>query len=187
MMLDYLRIGTRMRNDGGAWRRHWASSWFPNEDCVDTEDLDSWNKALEVLPYTITIALPGGGRVGLVHGYPVFSRATQDDDWDELADAITDDDHVAWSLLWNRPTKRRTSRDDPDLGPGIVSVSYVLHGHDPGPAPAWTARRVVCIDTGVHMPELGHLTIAELRPGAPVLHSFKRVDSLLTEPEPRRT
>ena len=37
---------------------------------------------------------------------------------------------------------------------------------------------VLCIDTGVHWPELWHLTIAELRPGTPQLHRLARVDVL---------
>lgn len=65
-------------------------------------------------------------------------------------------------------------------------VDYVCHGHDPGPEPGWTTRGTLCIDTGVHVPQMGHLTLAELRPGAPVLHSFERVDSVLPEVEPLR-
>ena len=187
MMLEYLWIGARMRNDGGAWRRHWASAWFPSEDSVDTEDLASWKKALQVLPYTITIILPDGGRVGLVHGYAGLVRPVQDVDWDELCGHIDADDHAAWGAMWMRPPGRWPSPTDPRLPPGIAGVAYVLHGHDPGPVPAWTGRRMLCIDTGVHVPELGQLTIAELRPSEPVLHSFEREDSLLTEAKPRRS
>ena len=30
MMLDFLVLGVRMSNDGGVWRAHWASGWFPS-------------------------------------------------------------------------------------------------------------------------------------------------------------
>ena len=42
---------------------------------------------------------------------------------------------------------------------------------------------MLCIDTGVHWPELGQLTIAELQAGAPRLHQFPRVDVLPEPPE----
>ena len=37
---------------------------------------------------------------------------------------------------------------------------------------------VLSIDTGVHWPELWHLTITELQPGTPRLRRFARVDVL---------
>ena len=181
MMRDYLKIGSRLHNEGGSWRRHWASDRFPAAGTSEAEQRDAWLPVLEALPFTLTIAIPGGGRVGLVHGYPVFSSATDDDEWDEFREAVTEDEQVAWSLLWQRPTERRASQNDPELPPGIAGVDYVLHGHDPGPEPGWTARRVLCVDTGVHVPGLGHLTLAELRPGAPVLHSYQCIDDFLPD------
>ena len=180
MMLDYLRIGARIHNDGGAWRRHWASCWFPASSTH--EQRAAWRRALGALPITITIALPDGGRVGLVHGYGGLVRPVHDLGWDDLCTRIAHDHHAAWGAMWTRPTERRCSPTDPRLPPGIAGVDYVCHGHDPGPEPAWTARRMLCTDTGVHVPELGHLTIAELRPNAPVLHSLERIDILLPEP-----
>ena len=89
--------------------------------------------------------------------------------------------------MWSRPDLRRCAPTDPDLPSGIPGVDCVCHGHDAGPEPAWTGRGMLCIDTGVYVPELGQLTIAELRSRAPVLHSFERIDSLLPEAEPRRS
>lgn len=183
MMLDYLRIGARMHNDGGAWRLHWASSWFPDSSTPESEQRKAWRRALEALPFTLTVALPDGGRVGLVHGYAGLVRPVHDLDWDDLCTLIARDRHAAWGAMWTRPTARWRSRTDPRLPPGIAGVDYVCHGHDPGPAPAWSARGMLCIDTGVHVPGLGHLTIAELHPRAPVLHSFERIDILLPEPK----
>ena len=82
--------------------------------------------------------------------------------------------------MWGRPQTSRPSPEDPALPGGMRGVDYVLHGHDPAPEPRWTARRILCIDTGVHYPG-GHLTVAELRPGTPALHRYPRVDILEEE------
>ena len=81
MMLDYLRIGARIHNDGGAWRRHWASCWFPASSTH--EQRAAWRRALGALPITITIALPDGGRVGLVHGYGGSDSCTATAAWSD--------------------------------------------------------------------------------------------------------
>ena len=189
MMLDFLRIGARMGNDGGAWRMHWASGWFPawggRAREGTREQRAAWRTALEALPYALTIHLPSGGRVGLLHGQgPLHLSA--DTDWDAVCRHIDHrwDRHGAWLAMWARPDVRCPTPHDPLLPPGITGVDYVCHGHDPGPEPGWTARRMLCIDTGVHWPELGQLTIAELKPNAPRLHRFARVDVLPKAPEP---
>ena len=64
----------------------------------------------------------------------------------------------------------------------MTGVDYACHDHEPAEGRDWTAPRMLCIDTGVHIPELGHLTAAELRPGTPKLHRFARVGTL---PDPR--
>ena len=51
------------------------------------------------------------------------------------------------------------------LPPGFAGVDVVLTGHNPAPSPGWTAHRVLCIDTGVHIEEYGHLSVAETDAG----------------------
>ena len=41
---------------------------------------------------------------------------------------------------------------------------------------------LLCIDTGVHCPELGHLTVAEIQTGTAELHRFACIDKLLEPP-----
>ena len=66
----------------------------------------------------------------------------------------------------------------------MTTVALVVHGHDPAPAAGWTARNVLCIDTGVHWPERAHLTVAEIQTGHAELHRFAQVaeDALLEAP-----
>ena len=63
----------------------------------------------------------------------------------------------------------------------MQSVTLVLTGHTPGPAPRWTRANVLCIDMGAHVAEDGHLTVAEVQTADARLHRFARVDTL---PEP---
>ena len=95
MMLGYLGIGARMHNEGGAWRRHRDSAWFPTGDSLKSEDLVSWKEGLEVLPYTLTITHSDGRRVGLVHGYGWLVRPVEEADWFELRVLIRVDEHMA--------------------------------------------------------------------------------------------
>ena len=188
MMLDWLVLGSRMWNEARNWRQNPASAWFPSLGACGRhgtrEQRRAWRTRIEAFPVTLTIGLPDGGRVGLVHGYVT---GIQDLNWDDLCTRIRRDHHAAWSAMWSRPDMRRCSPTDPDLPSGVPGVDYVCHSHDAGTEPAWTGRNMLCIDTGVHVPEMGHLTLAELRPDAPVLHTFERVDSLLPEEEPRRS
>ena len=55
----------------------------------------------------------------------------------------------------------------------------MLTGHSPAPTPGWTADGVLCIDTGVHIEEYGHLTVAEVQSGEPCLHRFVRIDKIV--------
>ena len=57
----------------------------------------------------------------------------------------------------------------------LPDVDLVLSGHTPGLHPRWARRNVLCIDTGVHYEELGHLTVAEVHDGL-VLHRFARTE-----------
>ena len=182
MMLDWCVLGSRFSNEGGAWRRHWAANWVTEE--MDDDHGEAWQPILRELPYAATIELTGRSRVGLMHAYgPTWREHTQghEVEWAELCEAIADPDTSnPWAAMWMRPRKRATTPDDPQLPQGVAGVDYVLHGHDPGPEPAWTAKGTLCIDTGVHWPEpdFGHLTVAELQPVTPVLHRFGRVDVL---------
>ena len=186
MMLDFLVHGARISNDGGAWRLHWASGWFPSWGGRGRKgtrkEQAAWRATLEALPFAVTVHLRDGGRVGLLHAQGPLNRRA-DIDWDALCVQIGRDRHTAWSAMWARPEVRRPAPQDPLLPPGITGVDYVCHGHDPAPEPGWTARGMLCIDTGVHWPELGQLTIAELQAGAPRLHQFPRVDVLPEPPE----
>ena len=119
-----------------------------------------------------------------MHGYVA---GIEERNWDDLCRRIRRDRHAAGSAMWSRPELRRCSPTAPDLPAPIPGVDHMCHGHDPGPEPGWTARGMLCIDTGVHLPDLGHLTIADLKSGEPDLHRFARVDSLLPEAEPQRS
>ena len=189
MMLNYLQIGARMHEEGGAWYLHWSSKWFPSgwenrrgRAMTGTPEVETrWRTALEGLPFTATVQLAGGARVGLIHSRgPV--APDHDWHWDRLCTRIARDQHSAWAAMWTRAKVRRPSADDPEPPPGVVGIDYACHGHDPGPEPGWSARRMLCLDTGVHVPELGHLTVAELKPGTPKLHRFTRVDTLPEAP-----
>ena len=190
MMLDWLVLGSRMWNEGQELApeprlgvvpvigRVWTTRHARAAPCLE-------NHVSRPSRSPSRSALPDGGRVGLVHGYVT---GIQDLNWDDLCTRIRRDHHAAWSAMWSRPDMRRCSPTDPDLPTGVPGVDYVCHSHDAGHGTRLDrARNMLCIDTGVHVPEMGHLTLAELRPGAPVLHSFERIDSLLPEAEPRRS
>ena len=190
MMLDWCILGSRLSNEGGAWRRHWAADWVTDE--IEVDHGAAWRPVLKNLPYAATVELSDGCRVGLMHAFrPGWVHRVKDNEpeWSDVCEAIADP--YSWSAhaaMWNRPDVRATTPDDPQLPHGVAGVDYLLHGHDPGPEPAWTARRTLCIDTGVHWPEpeYGHLTVAELRPTTPVLHRFARVDVLPADPTQAR-
>ena len=48
----------------------------------------------------------------------------------------------------------------------------------PAHSPRWTRQNVLCIDTGVHVPDYGHLTIAQIESGEPQGHRFARREGL---------
>ena len=187
MMLDWLWFGARMSNPGGAWRSHWASWWFPMSRSRETRI--AWARAMWALPFAATVRTEGGP-VGLVHGAVNETWS----DWTALCAALEHSKDVdnptfandaAHRALWNRPAERHPTPGE-TTRPEFGGVRAMIHGHDPGPAPGWTAPNTLCIDTGVHWEELGHLTVAEIQTGHPELHRFARTqnDSLL-EPPPR--
>ena len=189
MMLEWLWRGAQMHTDGGYWREHWSSWWFPMNQ--PREVRLAWFNTLRRLPFAATVYTTNGKRVGLVHGQPYDGPAV---DWSTACrrieqpqrrnDPVTPNDH-AYSALWTR-SKMRLETPDETLPIGITQIELMLHGHDAGTVAVWTAQRALCIDTGVHWPELGHLTIAEIQTGRPALHRFARAhtDTLL-EPPPR--
>ena len=63
----------------------------------------------------------------------------------------------------------------------MTGVDLVLIGHTPDQTPRWARRNVLCIDTGVHVDECAHMTIAEIGSrGEPRLHRFAREDHTAT-------
>ena len=82
---------------------------------------------------------------------------------------------IAYSVLWREPVALSEERNDPELGEPIPDIDLVLTGHCPGLRPRWARRNVVCIDTGCHDDELGHLTIAETQDEL-VFHTFERTE-----------
>ena len=142
-----------------------------------------WLDALAGMPYVTTIEY-AERRVGLVHSpgatdtWIHWSRLCE---WTENVCADSDardavmDNPAAYRLLWREPLRLSESRDDPKLREPLPDVDLVLSGHTPGLHPRWARRNVLCIDTGVHYEELGHLTVAEVHDGL-VLHRFARTE-----------
>ena len=105
-------------------------------------------------------------------------------DWREVEEIMTDRARLAREtrfpriesapsgVLWDRPDIERERRDAPDLPRAMAQITVVITGHTPHLHPRWTRKNVVCIDTGVHVPEYGHLTLAEIHTGEPELHRF---------------
>ena len=115
------------------------------------------------------------GSIGIAHTLPDYYT-----DWSTCEQAVRNGaaravahfEHAPSALLWSRPDVERKSRDSADLPDAMGAIGLVLIGHTPGPAPRWTRANVLCIDTGVHVH--GHLTIAQIETGEPVLHRFAR-------------
>ena len=188
MMLEWLWSGARLHTEAAVWRTHWSSWWFPMTNPYEVRK--AWFEALAQLPFAATLHTERG-RIGVVHGQAYDGPGM---DWDTLCrriaqrprgqDSVTPGDY-AYAALWARPKVRRETPDE-TLPAGVTDLALLLHGHDAGPIPVWTARRALCIDTGVHWEQLGHLTVAEVQAGEPVLHRFARVDTDgLLEPPPR--
>ena len=74
-----------------------------------------------------------------------------------------------------RPAIQREDREAEDLPRPVAGIALVLIGHTPDAQPRWTRRNVSCIDTGVHVSECGHLTVAEIQTDTAQLHQFARV------------
>ena len=121
----------------------------------------------------------GAGTVGIAHTLPDWRSS-----WSELekelrelhALAMKNLDRVGrvpTDTLWPRPeTVVSLNRDAPDLPPAMAGIDLALVGHCAGREPKWLRRNVLCIDTGACAPG-GHLTVAEVQSGQPVLHRFR--------------
>ena len=136
------------------------------------------------MPYMMVVET-AHRRVGIVHasGFANFMRS-----WDvvwEDAQRLSagETEHPKRpaarqqaNLLWADGEVFAESRDHPQLGEALPGIDLVVTGHSPGPDPCWTRANVLCIDTGVHYDEWGHLTVAEVQGPELVLHRFARED-----------
>ena len=148
---------------------------------------DAWAHAerslatLCTLPYITTIEY-AHRNVGLVHAPGALNFATP---WPELVKSAVEiaahpDPYgsevfqLSYPLLWPDANSAYEARDHHALEAAIAGVDLVITGHSPALHPRWTRHNVLCIDTGVHYEEWGHLTVAEIHHGVR-LHRFARV------------
>ena len=101
------------------------------------------------------------------------------EDAERLSARRTEDTTMAdWSLerrlLWPDGEHLAERRDDAGLREALPGIDLVVTGHSPGRMPRWARGNVVCIDTGVHYAEWGHLTVAEVAGPELALHRFAR-------------
>lgn len=178
------------------WQRNGADWWYDSDEAerrrARRDDgppsplIGRWLDALASMPYVTTIEYPAH-RVGLVHSpgaldeWIHWARLCE---WVENSCALLDPNdpfepvlynRVAYSVLWREPVALSEERNDPKLREPIPDIDLVLSGHCPGLRPRWARHNVVCIDTGCHDDELGHLTIAEIQDGL-VFHTFERTE-----------
>ena len=181
----YLRksgVGATWLDCGGGW-------WWglddtdedgapPRREVDQDRRRDDWLGAMRQVPYPRRIDT-AAGPVGIAHTMPIYYG-----DWREVEEIMTDRARLAREtrfpriesapsgVLWDRPDIERERRDAPDLPRAMAQITVVITGHTPHLHPRWTRKNVVCIDTGVHVPEYGHLTLAEIHTGEPELHRF---------------
>ena len=100
-MREFLVLGARLNNDGGAWRQHWASGWIPLRGGRERQgipgQLAAWRAARETLPFALTIHLPGVGRVGLLHAQGATPPERRHRLGRALCAQLEHDRHAAWS------------------------------------------------------------------------------------------
>ena len=189
LALDRGRL--RMSGRSGLWTEIGGRWWYDGIDGFDSEHALSercrrWLTAFRRVPFLRTIETDAG-RVGIVHtfgftndwpGLEVRIRSL----WQKVRDGAgwedTWDDNRALhhETLWARPAIECEEREDEGLPRPVTGIALVLIGHTPAARPRWTRHNVLCIDTGVHVPEFGHLTIAEVQTGTARLHRFARVE-----------
>lgn len=150
----------------------------PRTEAEQEARLNDWLGAMRQVPYLRRIDT-AAGPVGIAHTMPVYYG-----DWSEVEEIMTDGaqrarqaafpriERAPSEVLWSRPDIEREDRSAPDLPRAMAHITFVVTGHTPHLEPRWTRENIVCIDTGVHIPEYGHLTIAEIQTGEPELHRF---------------
>ena len=198
-MIDWLLADgrVRMHSDASNWRRATGSGWWHQRERSRNEK-QRWLSTLLTLPFAATVHT-ATGRIGLIHAQgpnrtpPLLARlmgratpAKTALDWDEFCEQLAESgpagsetlNLAALDTLWQRPSVWRAEPGQ-TLPPGFTGVDIVLTGHSPAPTPGWTADGVLCIDTGVHVEEYGHLTVAEVHSGEPCLHRFARIDKIV--------
>ena len=192
-MIDWLLAGgrARMHSYAAQWNTSQEARWWLARARTG-EERNAWLETLCALPFALTIET-ATGTVGVMHGQgPSRERTVWDEiygrpgpprhdiEWDAFCDRLDESGHrgsetltlEALDVLWNRSTVRETKPSAPALPAGFTGTGAVLIGHNAAREPGWTARGVLCIDTGVHIAGLGHLTIAEVQSGDIRLHRF---------------
>ena len=169
---------------GGQW---WYDLPNDGEEAIE-QRRRQWLTALRRVPFARTLETFNGQRIGIVHTLELAN------DWSSLeamlkhlaheaeinarsahsAHAYHTLNHLPHEILWGRPQIECEAREDTALPAPMREIDLVLIGHTPGREARWTRRNVLCIDTGVHIPEHGHLTIAEVQTAPPRLHRFAR-------------
>ena len=196
MMADAFAFGdtlTTLKSGPGArWLINGGDWWYGSE-AVRRESArrgperpfalaERWAATLAHLPYMMVIE-SARGRVGVVHasGFANYAKS-----WDvvwedaqrlgpgETGRARWARPHQERNLLWADAEQFAERRDDARIRGALPGIDLVITGHSPGPGPRWARRNVVCIDTGVHYAEWGHLTVAEVQGPEPALHRFAR-------------
>ena len=168
LMLEGLREGPP-RSDGwetthggewALWMMNGGGWWTRSEE--RKEPWEKWIKALDALPYAITVETVDGP-VGLVHAAPT------NDDWETFVHELADDRdggdlarmRATWSRMRHGIVQREIGeRGDEPIGE-VRGVRAVITGHTPVSKPQWHTN-VLDIDTGVHVDRRGYgsLTIA---------------------------
>ena len=202
-MLDWLLADGHVRMNSYAlnWRETTGSGWWYTHE-RPRHERQRWLAALLTLPFAATLHT-ASGRIGLIHAQgpnrnppllaKLMGRASPPAtalDWDEFCEQLAQSgpagsetlNLAALDTLWHRPRVWRATPQQ-ELAPGFAGVDMVLTGHSPAPTAGWTAHRVLCIDTGVHIEEYGHLTVAEIQSSEPCLHRFARIDEVVPIPD----
>ena len=198
MMADVLAVGNalvlRKSGPGGLWLGNGARWWYHHPE-VDRERewrgpprafalADRWARALKRLPYMMTIE-SALGRVGIVHGSGFSNwRYSWDEVWEGARDlSAPETERTPWPeegaerrLVWRDAEQLAEHRDDEGLSEALPGIDLVVTGHSPDAHPRWARANVLCIDTGVHYAEWGHLTVAEVQGSELTLHRFARAD-----------
>ena len=186
-------LWVRKSGPGSDWLHNGGDWWYDSEAVARARrrtgkrrtfaPAKRWARALRALPYMMTIESEAR-TVGVVHasGFSNF-----DERWStiwERARAVRTERDAArdavWHntlehpLLWYDATTLVEDRDDATVMPRLADIDLVVTGHSPGRHPRWARRNVICLDTGLHYDEWGHLTVAEIQGPDLKLHRFAR-------------